>query len=136
MRDDPRHGFLGPGHYTPAKIEIARKLRRESTPSEREAWALLRKNQVRGYYFRRQTVVEGFIVDFFCASLRLVIELDGAVHDDSDQAAYDLARDERLRLRGLTVVRVRNHEVCKELFEKIVDEHEKAPPQHLGGATP
>ena len=134
MRDEPRHGFLGPGHYTPAKIEIARKLRREATASERLAWEILRKNRVRGHYFRRQTVVEGFIVDFFCAELRLVIELDGAVHDDPDQRAYDAARDEFLRIRGLRVVRLKNDEANLVTLERVIREHETCPGDNEGAA--
>ncbi len=134
MRDEPRHGFLGPGHYTPVKIEMARRLRREATVAERLAWRILRKNAVRGHYFRRQQVIEGFVVDFFSAGLRLVIELDGAVHDDPDQAAYDRARDELLRTRGLRVVRLRNDEVNLLSLERVVREHEEPPPADSEGA--
>ncbi|MEO6068380.1 MAG: endonuclease domain-containing protein [Gemmatimonadota bacterium] len=133
MRDEPRKGFLGPGHYWPAKIEAARRLRREATPAERTAWEFLRRNGIRGHYFRRQVVVEGFIVDFFCAKLRLVIELDGAVHDAHEQAAYDRERDLVLTRRGLRVVRLCNDEVSRHRLEAIALEHEDPLPRQGEG---
>ena len=120
MRDEPKRGFLGPGHYWPAKIEAARRLRREATPAEKNAWELLRKGRIGGWHFRRQQVVEGFIVDFFCAKLRLVIELDGSVHDDPDRARLDAERDNCLRRVGLNVVRLRNEEVSRSTLEQII----------------
>ena len=134
MRDEPTRGFLGSGHYWPAKIEAARRLRRDATQAERVAWALLRRNAMRGHYFRRQQVVEGFIVDFFCAKLRLVIEIDGEVHDSPDQAEYDQARDELLRTRGLRIVRIGNEGVSRGRLKAIVIEHENTPPPTGGGA--
>src|SRR6478609_58989 len=132
MRGDPTRGFLGPGHYWPAKIEAARRLRRESTLAEQAAWAIVRRGGVDGRHFRRQQVVEGFIVDLFCANLRLVIELDGAVHDDPERARLDHERDELLRRRGLHVVRLRNELVSRETLEGIVKA--ATPPPTGGGA--
>ena len=132
MSDDDRRGLLGPGHYTPSKIEIARRLRRESTASERSAWSILRRRAINGWHFRRQQVVEGFIVDFFCARLRLVIELDGAIHDEEDRRRLDVLRDEKLRSLGLTVVRIRNEEVSRTRLLGIVEA--TTPPPTGGGA--
>ncbi len=53
---------------------------------ERHAWSLLRNRRIGGLKFRRQHVIGAFIVDFYCADLRLVLELDGAPHDHPDQA--------------------------------------------------
>jgi len=64
-----------------------------------------------GLKFRRQQVVDGFIVDFFCAEHQLVIEIDGGVHYDPEVAEYDRAREVMLRQRGLVVVRLGNDEV-------------------------
>ena len=132
MRDDPKPGFVGPGHHWPAKLDAARRLRREATPAERAAWELLRRGAIDGWHFRRQQVVEGFVVDFFCAKLRLVIELDGAVHDRPEQRVLDQERDATLRLVGLKVVRIRNEEVGRKLFEEIV--RDATPPPTGGGA--
>src|SRR5258708_36382892 len=60
------------------KFTQARELRRAATSTERYAWSLLRNRGVLGLKFRRQHVVHGFIVDFYCAAERLVLELDGA----------------------------------------------------------
>jgi very-short-patch-repair endonuclease len=132
MRDEPKRGFLGPGHYTPSKIEIARRLRHEATAAEQLAWSILRRGGIDGWHFRRQQVVEGFIVDFFCAKLRLVIELDGAVHDDPERMRLDALRDDRLRLCGLKVVRIRNEIVSPATLRQIV--YAATPPPTGGGA--
>ena len=113
-------GFIGPGHTWPLKRDRAKQLRREATPAERHAWSLLRRYRAEGACFRRQQVVDGFIVDFFCAPLRLVIELDGAVHDDPDVRQRDLARDEHLTRLGLTVVRIANSEATAARLEEVV----------------
>jgi len=65
-----------------AKLEIARHLRRKATPAERHAWSLLRRRGILGLKFRRQHPLCGFIVDFYCPRLRLVLELDGGSHED------------------------------------------------------
>ena len=74
------------------KLALARRFRRQPTPAEAEAWQLLRDERILGLKFRRQQLVAGFIVDFYCASLRLVLELDGGAHDDPVQAEYDARR--------------------------------------------
>ena len=70
-------------------------------------WNLLRGRRFEGLKFRRQAPLAGFVVDFLCPDLRLVIELDGGIHDLKE--AEDVARDERLRLAGYTVLRFRNN---------------------------
>lgn len=75
-----------------------------------------------GVHFRRQQVIEGFIVDFYCHKVGLVIELDGSVHDEVEQKESDIERDKALNDMGLRVVRVKNEEVTKNLsyvIEKI-----------------
>jgi very-short-patch-repair endonuclease len=70
----------------------ARQLRRELTPAERKLWARLRYRQLEGLHFRKQHPVGRFIVDFFCAKAKLIIEIDGDTHAEPDQAEYDQAR--------------------------------------------
>jgi len=97
---------------SPAKRELARKLRRTATPSERVAWQLLRNRGCHGLKFRRQQPVRGYIVDFYCAELRLALEIDGLVHFQSEQRfAYDLERLEALDHHGLRVLRIRPQDV-------------------------
>jgi very-short-patch-repair endonuclease len=79
------------------KLFAARQLRAEMTPSERVLWAAIRRRQAGGRRFRRQQIVDGFILDFYCHAVALAVEVDGAVHQD--QAGHDEARDEILRAR-------------------------------------
>lgn len=106
---------------TNAKLERARELRREMTPAETILWQELRGNKL-GVHFRRQQVIKGFIVDFYCHKAALVIEVDGAIHDDDAQKEYDIKREQVLNALGLRVVRFRNDEIEKNLLyvvEKI-----------------
>ena len=78
----------------PEKINRARTLRRNMTPAEKVLWQELRGNKM-GPRFRRQQVIAGFIVDFYCHSAGLVIELDGDIHHE--QQEYDAERDKILK---------------------------------------
>ena len=84
----------------------ARRLRSEMTDAEEALWSMVRGRRFHDLKFRRQAPVAGFVVDFFCAELKLVVELDGGVHDLRE--AEDAARDDRLRQAGFTVLRFRN----------------------------
>jgi very-short-patch-repair endonuclease len=75
------------------------------TPEERILWQHLRHHQVDGLQFRRQYVIEGFIVDFYCPAALLVIEVDGSVH--AQQQVYDDERDRVLDMHGLRILRVK-----------------------------
>src|SRR2546429_8188862 len=83
------------------KRALAAKLRRSATPLERHAWSLLRNRGIRGFKFHRQHVLRGFVVDFYCAAKRLVLELEGDGHGGPDQRAYDAARAEGTESAGL-----------------------------------
>jgi very-short-patch-repair endonuclease len=98
---------------TPVKIERARELRRTMTPEERLLWRALRPLRAQGYPFRRQQIIAGFIVDFYCHRARLVVEVDGGIHHQ--QAVYDAERDHVLRAHELRVLRVANNEVRQHL---------------------
>ncbi len=102
------------------KRALAAKLRRTATPMERRAWSLLCGRRILGFRFRRQHLLRGFIVDFYCAAKRLVLELEGDAHDGPDQRAYDAARAEVLEAAGFRVVRVRNGDVTRAGLEAIV----------------
>jgi len=104
------------------KILLARRLRRATTPAERYAWSLLRNRGLLGLKFRRQHILHGFIVDFYCPAERLVLELEGAPHDRGDQQAYDGARTEVLEAAGYRVVRTRNRDVARERLGALVRE--------------
>ena len=100
------------------KFALARQLRRAATPAERYPWSVLRKRGVLSLKFRRQHVVHGFIVDFCCVAERVVLELEGDVHEGSGQEAYDAARVGVLQAAGYRVVRVRNRDVTRERLER------------------
>jgi very-short-patch-repair endonuclease len=94
------------------KVELARALRRPLTPAEQVLWSALRGKQL-GVRARVQHVIRGWIVDFYLPAARLVVEVDGDVHDL--QIAEDERRTEALRAEGLTVLRARNEEVFDDL---------------------
>src|SRR3954470_1863155 len=83
--------------------EAARDLRRRATPSEQSLWEALRHHRLDGKQFRRQHTVGPFFVDFVCPRDRLVVEIDGEIHDQ--QREYDAERDEYLASIGYTVLR-------------------------------
>ena len=76
-------------------------------------WGRLRANRLEGLHFRRQQVIDGYIVDFYCHAAGLAIEIDGPVH--RAQSESDAARDSVLRDRGLTVLRVTNDQVHDDI---------------------
>ena len=97
---------------TKEKLQRARELRHDMTPAERVLWQELRANKL-GVHFRRQQIMAGFIVDFYCHKAALVIELDGDVHDL--QHEEDARREKALNDIGLRIVRFRNKEVMGNL---------------------
>ena len=87
----------------------ARNLRKEMTPQERHLWYdFLRTYPTKIY---RQRIISNFIVDFYCASARLVIEVEGAQHYEPDVQAKDAERTAVLRSLGLDIVRFSNREI-------------------------
>ena len=98
---------------TKAKLQRAKELRRDMTPAEKILWNELRANKL-GVHFRRQQIIAGFIVDFYCHKAGLVVEVDGDVHDL--QQEEDTKREKVLSEMGLTVVRFGNDEVMRDLF--------------------
>ncbi|NJC97364.1 MAG: restriction endonuclease [Anaerolineales bacterium] len=97
---------------TKAKLERAKELRREMTPAEKLLWKEVRANKL-GVRFRRQQVIQGFIVDFYCHKAGLVVEVDGDIHDL--QKDEDERREKVLREMGLMIVRFGNDEVVRNL---------------------
>jgi very-short-patch-repair endonuclease len=105
----------------------ARRLRNNTTPAERRLWQALRNRQRLGFKFRRQHVIDRFIVDFYCAEACLVIELDGEVHRFTGE--YDLERQQVLESIGLRVMRFSNDQVMQYADEVVaqIDEALKSP---------
>jgi very-short-patch-repair endonuclease len=112
----------------------ARELRAAQTPTEAYAWNLLRNRRCLGYKFRRQQTLYGFIADFYCAELRLNIELDGAVHNDEERRKQDGFRDAALLHCDIRVIRLANREVSRERLLVLIAEHQETrPPSPLVG---
>jgi very-short-patch-repair endonuclease len=97
---------------TKEKLQRAKELRREMTPAEAVLWQELRANK-QGVHFRRQQVITGFIVDFYCHKAALVIEVDGDIHDL--QKEEDARREKALAELGLRVIRFRNDRIIHDL---------------------
>ena len=97
-------------------LETARKLRREMTPQETKLWyRFLRSYPVKIY---KQRIIESFIVDFYCADARLVIEIDGSQHYTEQGKCYDEERSQILRAYGLKVLRFSNRDVDRS-FDSV-----------------
>ena len=99
-------------------VEVARQLRREQTPTEDVLWQSLRRKQ-RGYKVRRQQPIGPFVVDFYISQSRLVIEVDGPIHDR--QKDYDQQRQALLEELGLSFLRFTTATVEKNLLIVLVE---------------
>jgi len=101
------------GRISPHMLERARGLRKQMTIPEAMLWNVLKRQQVGGLKFRKQSPIEWFVVDFYCPAARLVVEVDGESH--VGQAAEDQRRQAVLESLGLTVFRVTNDDVLHHL---------------------
>lgn len=106
-------------------IEASKELRRRETIAEGLLWEALKEKKLSGLKFYRQMPIDRFIVDFYCPRLKLVVELDGGIHDDPDQYEYDCLREQMLRERELRIIRFRNEEVISDLHD-VCDRIRKA----------
>jgi very-short-patch-repair endonuclease len=106
-------GIVNGQRVTSDQADMARQLRKSTTPEERLLWQELRTHRFDGLHFRRQQVIDGFVADFYCHAARLVVEVDGLIHDD--QREYDAYRDRALAANGLRIVRVSNDDVRRNM---------------------
>ena len=95
----------------------AKELRNEATPMEEKLWQAVRSKRLGGFKFRRQHPIGPYIVDFCCFEKRLVVEIDGGIHQQ--QNGYDAARTLDLNDRGYTVIRFTNEEVDRRFGEVL-----------------
>jgi len=100
-------------------LEKARELRKKQTSTEKILWECLRGNRFFGFKFRRQHNIASFIVDFYCHGAKLVIEIDGKIHDEKNQESNDKNRDEWLKSQGLKVLRIKNEIIINNLEEAL-----------------
>ncbi len=99
----------------------ARHLRSNMTDSEQRLWSRLRWKQILGVHFYRQKPIGKYVVDFYAAKAKVVVEVDGSQHLDGSQQVYDLGRDAYLRDQGLQVLRFTNLEVLQQ-FDSVMEE--------------
>jgi len=109
LKDTSTHIY----HYgaTPEIFDRAQQLRKEMTDAETKLWKKLRNHRFEGLKFRRQHPIGQFIADFYCHEKRLVVEVDGSIHNVLDVKERDDGREEELKNFGLTVVRFTNDEI-------------------------
>ncbi len=117
-------------NYNRELKEYARNLRTNSTLAEVILWnKILKRKQLHGYSFLRQRPIKNFIVDFFCKDLKLIIEVDGKIHQF--QKRKDEQREKELKDMGYTIIRFKNREILDNLLnvqktlEYLVEELEK-----------
>jgi very-short-patch-repair endonuclease len=117
--------------YNRDLIARARELRKTMTPAEKKLWYDYLKN----FKFKvlRQRPIDHFIVDFYCPSLKLVIEVDGEVHFTAESQAYDYERTQRLAGYGLNVIRFTNEQVLRD-FQQVCEQLNKFTLLSLGSA--
>ena len=117
---------------TPEIINNTRMLRENMTVSEKLLWERLKAKQLCGLRFRRQHPIFIFIADFYCHEARLVVEIDGEIHDQ--QVEYDDGRSAEMEKFFIKIIRFTNYEVenkIEEVIEKItntVNQRLKSPP--------
>ena len=116
------------------KIAIARSLRQRATRSEDILWQELRNRKFMNIKFRRQHIIRGFVVDFYCAKFRLAIEIDGSIHRYRNRKILDELRQDVIERENVEFVRFSakevEHDTASTLKKlKIVINHfQKAPP--------
>ena len=126
-RDSPFHCRMArrqpEDHLDPR--QFARLLRHEATDAEARLWCHLRNRGLDGHKFRRQHLFPPYVLDFYCAELALVVELDGGQHLDEAGIRSDAARSRRLAASGLRVLRFSNVDVLANT-EGVLDSIRKA----------
>ena len=112
--------------------QFSRDLRNNSTLSEILLWMKIKGKQMRGYQFLRQKPLVGYIADFYCQKLNLVLEVDGYSHYDQEAQENDQLRDSILQAYGLYILRIDDADVKRDMnnvlraIEGYIDEFERA----------
>ena len=112
---------------SPRLLALSRGLRRNMTAVERQLWSMLRRNQT-GLRFRRQHPIGPYVLDFYCPSARLCVEVDGPTHEELEGIERDLARDAWLAARGIRVLRFTVAEVHERPAAVMATIAQAAPP--------
>ena len=123
--------------YNKRNVPLAKVKRKNMTPQERKLWHLFLKTYP--IRFQRQKAIGNYIVDFYCAKAKLIIELDGGGHYAGNQPEKDFIRTEHLEQSGFRVVRFLNTDVDKNfenVCQKIDLEVKKSLPQSPAATAP
>ena len=101
-------------HTGPHLRRHAKDMRQAPTRAENRLWSWLRDRRFDGYKFRRQFPIDGYVLDFYCAELKLAIEVDGRQHEQRLTAEYDDERTRALRARGIEILRIPNELLIRD----------------------
>ncbi len=116
LRKEPKEYSDSLHHYaSPELKEIAGNLRRCTTEAEDLLWNKLKNKKLNGEKFRRQHALYKFVADFYCHEHKLVIELDGEIHNQKENKEKDESRTYALEQLGLKIIRFKNEEVVKDI---------------------
>ncbi len=100
-------------------------LRNDATKAERIVWKYIRNSQLGGYKFRRQHGIGPYIVDFYCAPLQLILELDGWVHGEKGRRQKDAIRQQYLEDNGFLLIRYKNAQIRYDFTSVLEDLYNK-----------
>ncbi len=115
-------GVIRNQKINPKKLELAREFRKNPTESEDAVWQMLRNRQIKNLKWRRQQVICGYIADFYCAELKVVLEIDGSVHENEDVKAYDEFRTSVFESKGIRVFRLKNEDCDKQHLTELIEQ--------------
>jgi very-short-patch-repair endonuclease len=119
---------------TPAIFKLAKELRKNETEAEKLLWSKLNKNQTLGLHFRRQHPINLFIADFYCPKIKLIIEIDGSIHDITEYQEHDIGRSDILNDFGITIIRFTNEQIICQI-DYTIKEIEIIAKQLLNNVT-
>ena len=100
-------------------MDLAKKLRRRMTPYEKALWQRLRTHKIAGLKFRRQHPIKFYIADIYCHEARLVIEVDGPIHDSVDSREHDEKRNGVMEDFGIMILRFSNDQIRYHLYQVL-----------------
>ncbi|OGP75883.1 MAG: DNA-cytosine methyltransferase [Deltaproteobacteria bacterium RBG_16_49_23] len=115
----------------PTLKQHRRELRRNQTEAEKALWAHLRNKQFHGMKFFRQYSIGHYILDFYCPTMKLGVELDGGQHNQFENHEYDKSRSEYLMAHGIEVRRFWDHEVLINMEGVLFELGPKVTPPRL-----
>jgi very-short-patch-repair endonuclease len=130
MRELDKSMYYGAKSIT---LQAARILRKNMTYSEQLLWERLKNKQICGIRFRRQHPIDFFIADFYCHEAKLVVEVDGEIHDQ--QKEYDDGRSAEMEKYHIKVIRFNNSDIVNNI-EKVVKVIEDETRRRISGGLP